>query len=150
MLPPKREMTFEKIKTDDFVLGTIQDIVYEEDHLFKGFAGQPDKKQVGVRLVFSVDGYQYLHKTPWMKFVYSAKANIFNKYVLPLVQGAAEWMDFDLDQLKGMRVKMLWKDVGEFQGIETIRPADGKKIIPANHSHAGFHDAAEPDDEVPF
>lgn len=130
MKPPVKKLDYEKIRTDEFVTGTIEDIVYDEEHVFKGFKGSPDTTQCGVRLVFNIDGYKYPHKTGWMKFNYSAKANIFKKYLMSLVEGAKEYMDFDLDQLKGMKVKMLWADNGEFQNIETIRPVDGKKLIP--------------------
>lgn len=143
MKPINKPMTFEKIKTDDFVTGTIEDIVYDKEHVFKGFNGAPDSPpQLGVRFVFNVDGYKFPHKTPWLKMSYSAKSNLFKKYISSLVQGAKEYMDFDLDQLKGMRVKLLWIDNGDFQGVETIRPLDAK-IIPVNG-------AVEGEDAVPF
>lgn len=135
MRPPVKKMEFEKISTSDFVTGTIEDILYDQEHSFKGFGKDSEGKQkpdtIGpaVRLVFTVDGYKFPHKTPWMKFSYSAKSKLFSKYIVPLVQNAVEYFDMDLDQLKGLKVRMLWVDNGEFQNIETLRPADGKKII---------------------
>lgn len=150
MRPPKQKVDYEKIKTDDFVLGTIEDVLYDMEHTFKGFQGAPDKVQAGIRLVFSVDGYKFPHKSPWMKFSYSSKSNIFKKYISSLVEGATEFMDFDIDQIKGMRVKMLWADNGDFQGIETIRPLD-KKIIPIiTGEEPIFNDPNDVTEEAPF
>lgn len=145
MKPPNKKLEYEKISTDDFVVGTIDDVLYDNEHIFKGYgkddAGNPKPDTTGsaVRLVFTIDNYKFPHKTPWMKFSYSEKSNLFKKYISSLVDGAEEYMDFDMDQLKGVRVKMLWKDNGEFQGVETIRPADGKKIVPIVSS--GIDDA---------
>lgn len=146
MIPPNEKRDYEKIRTDEFVSGTIEDVVYDKEHLFKGYQGGPDVTKIGVRLVFSVDGYKFPHKTPWMKFIYSAKSNLYKRFLVPLVTPVREYMNFDLDQLKGMKVKMLWADNGEYQNIETIRPV-GEKII-------AVETAPEPqeqeDSEVPF
>lgn len=137
MMPPELpKQPLEKVKTDEFVSGFIEDILYDTEHLFKGFKGAPDEKKPAVRLVFLVDGYKFPKKTNWMKFNYSAKSNLFKKFIEPLVADAKEYMKFDLDQLKGLKVKMLWKDNGDFQNIETIRPADGKKVLPLNLENA--------------
>jgi hypothetical protein len=128
MKPPVKKMDYEKIATDDFVTGHIEDVLYDMEHSFKGFEGSPDETKPGVRLVFVIDGYKFPHKTGWMKFSYSSKSNLFKKYVSSLVKDAKEYMEFDLDQLKGMKVKMLWVDKDEYQYIETIRPV-GEKVI---------------------
>lgn len=154
MKPEQKKMEYEKIKTDDFVTGEISDVLYDKDHVFKGYGNDdkgnknPDTIQQAVRLVFAVDGYKYPHKTPWLKFSYSAKANLFKRFVQPLVDGAEEYMDFDLDQLRGVRVKMLWADKGEFQNIENIRPLNGK-IVPVNESLVDLK-AIVGEEEVPF
>ncbi len=129
MKPTKQKIEYEKISTDDFVIGVIEDIIYEKNHEFK-YQGEV-KKADAVRLKFHIDGYKYSKPTPWMTFSYGGKTNLFTKYISSLVDGAVEDMDFDLDQLKGLKVKMLWKDKGDFQHIETIRPV-GKKIVPLN------------------
>lgn len=138
MKPPTQKLEYEKVDTSEFVLGSIEDVLYDENHLFKGYGKDengtpnPDRVKPAVRLVFIVNGMKFPKKTSWMQFSYSAKANLFKKYISSLVENAEEYMDFDLDQLKGMKVKMLWADKGEYQNIETIRPADGKKIKPLN------------------
>lgn len=151
MKPPKRQMEYEKIKTDDFVAGTISEIVYDQEHLFKGYNGEPDTHSPGVRLVFTVDGYKFAHKTPWMRFSYSAKANLYKKFVAPLVANAEEYMEFDLDLLKGMKVRMLWADNGEYQNIETIRPI-GDKVPYTKGPQPKFAETVEneSEDQVPF
>lgn len=136
MKPPVKKMEYEKVPTNDFVNGFIEDIIYDENHMFKGFKGSPDESKPAVRLVFVIEGLKFPKKTSWMKFNYSAKSNLFKKYISSLVENPKEYMDFDLDQLKGLKVKMLWADNGEFQNIETIRPADGKKIVPLNTDKA--------------
>ena len=125
MKPPKRE--YEKVPTDDFVTGVIEDYQYEEEHDFKG----PDsKKGPAVRFKFVIDGLQYPKHSSWMTFSYAEKSNLYSKYLVSLVANAKANMDFDLDQVKGMKVKMLWKDNPKnpaFQGVDSIRPI-GEKI----------------------
>ena len=147
-MPPLRKMEYEKIKTDDFVTGEIKEIRYDLEHKFT-YQGK-EKINPACRIVFKVDGYKFDHITPWMTFNLSEKSNLFKKYVSPLVDGATEYMEFDLDQLIGMKVKMLWADKGDFQHIETIRPL-GDKVIPGQVKKV-VDDLAEAigDDEVPF
>lgn len=60
-------------------------------------------------------------------------------------------MDFDLDQLKGLKVKMLWKNKTyegkEYQTIETIRPI-GKKVIPINSPSSDIEIAESHDADI--
>jgi hypothetical protein len=145
MIPPSRKIEYEKVATDDFLKGTIEDIKYDLEHKssYKG------KEKIGpaVRIIFSVDGYKFPHGTPWMYFGLGEMTNLYKKYISSLVEGAVPDMEFDIDQLKGMRVKMLWKDNGDFQHIETIRPLESK-IIPSKKIEA--NDAIEPEEEIPF
>lgn len=132
MKPTKQKIEYEKITTDDFVVGVIEDVVYEKNHEFthKG----EKKKADAARFKFHIDGYKYPKSSPWMTFTYSEKSNLYKKYLSSLVEGAHPDMDFDLDQLKGLKVKMLWKNFGDqnqFQGVETIRPVN-KKVVPLN------------------
>lgn len=141
MKPPKRDtsnMEYEKVKTDDFVAGVIEAIQYEEKHLFKGYGKdeegnpRPDRMAPATRFKFKLEGCEFSHYSSWMSFSYGEKSNLYSKYLLPLVEGAVHDMDFDLDQLKGMKVKTLWVDKKSgFQAVETIRPI-GKKIKPLN------------------
>lgn len=149
MKPPKNNNTeYEKVPTDDFVRAEIEDIKYEADHLFKGFQGAEDKKKPGVRLKFKIEGCQKPHYSRWMSFNYGEKSNLFTKYLLPLVEGATPDMDFDLDNLKGMKIKMLWAEKNDFQYPETIRPATNKLKF---HGSATIDESElQPDEEVPF
>mgnify|MGYP007099612416 CR=1 FL=1 len=62
-----------------------------------------------------------------MKFNYGEKANLYVKFLSSLVENAVPDMDFDLEALKGMKIKILWADKNGFQYPETVRP-QGKKI----------------------
>ena len=130
MKPPKREdMQFEKLKTDDFIIGEISDVQYEETHTFmKGT--QYEKQGPAVRFKFKMDGYQHPHYSRWGYFSYGEKSNLYLKYLVPLVEGATPDMDFDLDQLKNLRVRTLWQEKNNFQSIEVIRPVEGKILAP--------------------
>lgn len=147
-MPPKRAMNYEKVKTDDFISGVIEDVQYDPAHKFT-FKGTESVAH-GVRLKFKLDGYQYSHFSRWMKFNYGEKSNLYQKYLLPLVENAKSDMEFDLDQLKGIPVKTLWNEKNDFQGVETIRPI-GKKVTALN-VYAPKSDLAEvvEEDEVPF
>lgn len=159
MKPPKREKTdFEKVTTEDFTTCTIEDIAYDLEHKFKGFQGAEDKVKPAVRFKFKVDGYKYHHYSRWMSFNFGEKSNLFLKYLVPLVDGAAPDMDFDLDALKGVKIKVLWAEKNEFQFPETIRPI-GKKLSPKtlpvidvddDEPPVSEHDEWNPDEEIPF
>jgi len=154
MKPPKTEnKDYEKVPTDDFVTGTIEEIKYEQDHEFK-FKGE-SKRKPAVRLKFKIDGLQYPHYSRWMTFNYGEKSNLLLKYLIPLVEGAHPDMDFDLDALKGMKVKMLWNEQNGFQSVETIRPL-GKKLAYKQPVESGVpvidvdSDLQPDDDNLPF
>jgi hypothetical protein len=157
MKPQKREVTeFEKVKTDDFIPGVIEGIEYDQLHKFKGYGkdekGNPkqDREAPAVRFKFALEGYKYHHRSKWMGFSYNEKSNLFIKFLVPLVENAVPEMDFDLDNLKGMKVKTLWSEKNDFQTVETIRPA-GKKIAfsQAKSDIAETHEVQN-DEECPF
>jgi hypothetical protein len=128
--PPKRAATdFEKVKIGEFVNGKIDKIEYENEHTFKGFGDKKDSVSPAVRIVFLLDGYEYPHRTRWMRFMYGEKSNLYKKFMAKLVEGAKPDMDFDLDLLIGLRVKTIWAEQNDFQSIESIFPED-KKVVP--------------------
>lgn len=135
MLPPKKE--YERVKTDDFVTGIIEKVEYEQEHEFKGkpTAENPTGLKTGpaVRLAFDIDGMKFPKKSGWMTFSYAEKSNLYGKYLINLVENAKPNMVFHIEQLEGLKVKMLWKDNPkdpQYQNLDTIRPLDGKKLIP--------------------
>ena len=138
MKPPER--VFEKVSTSNFIPGVITDIKYEQEHEFsyKGVT----KTETGVKLIFNLVGHNDPKSSGWLKLNYGEKTNLYKKYISSLVEGAKPYIDFDLDQLKGMKVNILFIDSpdGKFQYIDTIRPAD-KKVVP---------DAAFESDVAPF
>lgn len=146
MKPANKEKTqFEKVPMDDFVIGTIEAIEYDQEHLFKGYNGAEDKIKPAVRFKFKIENLSYSHYSNWMSFSYAEKANLYIKYLTPLVSEAAPNMDFDLDRLKGMKLKMLWTEFKGFQKPETIRPFNGKI-----DSLPSVSDSFEPEDDSEF
>lgn len=132
MKPVKKEIVYEKVTTNDFVVATIDEIQYEKDREFT-YKGEK-RKSDAVRLKFIIDGLKYPKTSGWMTFSYGEKSSLYTKYLTSLVEGAKPHMDFDLDQLKGLKVKMLWKNFGDqdqYQGVDTIRPVN-KKVVPLN------------------
>jgi len=121
MFPPKRD--YEKLEVGVEISGVISNIEYDENRTFKGFEGQPDKKLTGVRFVFNFDDYAFPHNSRWMKFSTYEKANLYDKYLKVLIKGIYSNASFDLDVLKGMKVITTWSTNGDFQNIETIKPA---------------------------
>lgn len=143
MKPPKNSNTYEKVKCGEFLLGTIDKIDYDMEHVFKGFQGGEDKKQPGIRFVVKLQGYEYPHRSRWMKFSLHEKSNLFKKYVSKLINNAHPDMDVDLDILIGMGIKTVWEENGEFQNIELIAPVGKKKDVPENN----FEEPPLPDDD---
>ncbi|MFA5499466.1 MAG: hypothetical protein WC404_00125 [Candidatus Omnitrophota bacterium] len=131
MRPPKKE--YEKVPTGIPVNGIIHEVQYDEKRNWKGFidpeTGVAKKDSIfpGVRFVFDLDGCTYQHHSRWMKFNVGSQSNLFNKYLVNLIENAVPDMDFDLDELRGMRVTTVWADDGDYQKIESIS-ATGPKI----------------------
>lgn len=125
--PPKRTTQFERVKTGEFIKGIISDIEYDYKHIFK--FQDKETEAVGVRFILKLDGYQYFHRSRWLKFNLGEKANLFKKYVNKLVANAHKDMCFDLDELKGMRVKTIWEENNDFQNIESIYPESEKITV---------------------
>jgi len=150
MIPPKSTQTYEKVKVGEFVFGEIADIEYDMSHTFKGFQGKPDTQQAGVRLVFKLDGCEHPHKTRWMKFSYHEKANLYKNFVSKLVEGCAPGMEFDLDKIKGMKVKTIWANNGDFQNIENIFPVDKKAVHVDMSGYPADEDNVDLGEETPF
>lgn len=133
MIPQKQTSNreFEKVPTDDFVVGKIAELQYDLNKTFKGFDGNPDKVMQGVRFRFELEGCKYPHYSKWMKMVWSDKSNIF-KFVSDLVENCSVDSPFDLSILNGMAVKTLWSNKGEWQNLDKLRPVGGKIKAPKN------------------
>ena len=129
--PPRTKMEYEKVKTDDWTQGIIEDVQHDEkrDTGFKDDDTGENKIVDSVRFKFKLDGYSYPHYSRWMTLSYHEKSNLFKKYITNLVEGAAQDLDFDLERLKGFPVKVMWQDNGDFQNVEMVRPLV-KKIDP--------------------
>ena len=149
MKPPKRQtVSYEKVKTDDFIQGIIDEIEYDKEHKFNN-KGE-EKIGPAVRFKFVLDGYKYPHRSKWMGFSYGEKSNLYSKFLTALVEGAKPDMDFDLDGLKGLKVKTLWSEKNDFQTVETIRPVGKKILFVQEKSDLTETHEVETDEEVPF
>lgn len=127
MKPPQnKKLEFEKVAIGEMLPGIIEDIQYDKEHKFKGFQGKEDTIQPAVRFKFVLDGYKFSHYSRWFKFNYGEKANLYKIFLTKLVENAESDMDFDLDILKGMKVKTLWNENGDFQNLESIFPNQAK------------------------
>ena len=127
MKPPKHEAKdFEKVAIGEMIPGEIVEINYDKEHKFKGFQGKEDTIQTGVRFKFLLENYQFPHYSRWFKFSYAEKSNLYKLFIAKLVENPLPDMDLDLDLLKGMKVKTLWNENGEFQNLESIFPAQNK------------------------
>lgn len=142
MKPPKRE--FEQVKTDEWLTGEIVDIQYEKDHEFS-YKGNKSV-DVAAKILIQLDGYKDRKSSGWMRFNYGQKSNLYKIFIAPIVEGAHPNMDFDLDLLKNLRIKVMYTQNGEYQNITMVRPA-GSKILSTTKV-----DSTSPVDEekVPF
>lgn len=144
MKPPKKE--FEQVKVDEWITGEIVDIQYEKEHEFT-YKGN---KSVGPasKILIRLDGYKDKKSTGWWSFNYSEKSNLYKFFINPLVEGATPNMDFDLDNLKHLRIKVMYVQNGEYQNLMAIRPIDSK--IVSGRGDSETHETPPTDDEVPF
>jgi hypothetical protein len=127
--PPRTKQDYERVPAyDEWISGTIDDIEHDPEHKSK-WEGQ-EKIKPAVRFMFKLDGCQYIHRTGWMGFSYHEKSSLYKKYLCGLVDGATPDMDFDLERLKGMPIKTMWSQNGDYDNLEMIRPA-GKKLDPS-------------------
>ena len=149
MKPPKTEnREYEKVDTNDFVVGEIEEIQYDMEHKFT-YQGN-EKQRPACRFKFKINGCEFPHYSRWMTFNYGEKSNLYLKYLVPLIENAQPDMDFDLNGLQGMKVKMLWTEKNGFQSVETIRPLNTKlkaDVVPEIQVN---EEELTPDDEVPF
>lgn len=123
--PPREKIEFERVNEENWVTGIIFEVQHDPEHktTYKG----EEKIRDCVRFKFQLDGYEHYHYSRWMTFSYDERSNLYNKYLCSLIEGAQPDMDFDLEELNGMRIKTMWTTKNDFQSIELIRPELGKR-----------------------
>jgi hypothetical protein len=127
--PPRSKPEFERVPMyDDWIKGKIEDIEFNAEH--KSTWNGEEKIRPAVRFKFALDGCQFAHRTGWMTFSYGEKTTLFKKYITALVKDAQPDMDFDLERLKGLEVKTMWAQNGDYDNLEMVRPM-GEKLDPA-------------------
>ena len=145
-MPRPEHIQQEEVDCSRFLNATIGKEEVELNHEFKG---KFPKTKTAVRLVFNVEGLKYPKKTNWMTFNYDKRGDLFSKYCMALVDGAKEYMNYDIAHLRGMKVKILFKATESggktYYNIDSIRPATTK--LPFTDEDAVIEDE---DTEVPF
>lgn len=157
LYPPKREKMdpkdFEKVPTGDFVKGEIAEVQYEKEHKF---TGQYAKVTEAVRLKFQIEGCKFPHYSRWMIFTTGEKSNLYNKFLLPLVEGVSPDCSFDLEELKGFKIKMVWQNDAkneDYQVLQLILPLQKKakvKFVGAEKTETAEIVEHDDSEEVPF
>lgn len=148
MMPRKRE--YEQVAVDEWLVGEIADIQYEQDHesMYKGV------KKVGdaVKIYIKLDGYRDKKSTGWWSFNYAEKSNLYNIFIKALVPNAAPNMLYDLDNLKGMKIKAMYTQNGEYQNLSMVRPLISKGPALGNVPNTEVAETHEniTDEEPPF
>lgn len=117
------EMKYEKIAVDEWVLGVIDDVLCDPAHEFtlKG------EKKTGpaIRFVFKLDGYQYPKKSRWMTPYTTENSNLYKLFLKPLCPNFdPKNKEVDLERLKGLQVKLMFANDGDYQNITQIRPLE--------------------------
>lgn len=126
MKPPARAKTeFERIpKYDEWIEGQIIDIEYDENHK-RSFQGD-EKIGPCVRFKIGLKGCNFPHRSKWLTFSYGEKSNLYKQFVSVLVEDAEPDMDLDLDVVKGIPVKTMWSEDGDYDKLVMIRPLGDK------------------------
>lgn len=146
MKPIKQETKYERVPVyDEWIMGTLEEIEYDQEHkrMWEG------KEKVGpaVRFKFILEGCNFPKKTPWMTFNYSEKSNLYKKYISALVENPTPNMDFDLDALKGLKIKAMFTQNGEYDNIAMIRPIKARVPFQKTVEPA---DPVEDEEHIPF
>lgn len=154
----KGKSDFERIKKehlDEWICGHIEEVQYEAEHQFKG---QFAKIGEAVRFKLRLEGYSEPKYSRWMTFSYSEKSHLYKEFVMPLVDGAYEYFDFEIKNLEKVRIKVMYcedkyKDE-VYQNIKLVKPLDGKISFDGPQAEVptiqleGANEKTE--DEVPF
>lgn len=139
---PRTDKDFERIKPehlDEWIAGHIEEVRFEEAHEFKGlFAKTCEAVQFKLRL----EGYNEPKYSRWYPFSYSEKANIYKTWILPLVDGAYEYFDFDIDLLKDARIKVMFGET-----VSDGKPYQNIKMVKANAPKIKY--TGEPNQKMP-
>ena len=154
MKPKNQSNNYEKVSCGDWIKGEIMDIMYDDNHTFT-YEGK-DRQADAARIVFRLEGYDMEHSTRWMTFNYGKKSNLYNKFLVKLVENAKPNMEFDLDLLKGLPIKVMYEQIKEYQKLAMIEPT-GKKVawspdivnVEAEETEVEGSQIAD-EDEIPF
>lgn len=146
MIPKKK--VFEQVVVDEWISGEIVDIQYEQDH---EFTHKGNKKIAdAVKILIRLDGYHDSKSTGWWTFNYAEKSNLYNLFIKSLVAGATPNMEYDLDNLKNMKIKVMYSQNGEYQNLTMVRPLKMNGGVTGIRKETVAMPDEIPDEEVPF
>ncbi len=147
MLPPSRpKLEYEKVVVDEWLPGVIDEIEYDMEHksTFKGV----EKVGAAVKIKMVLDGYKFPKSSGWMSFIYDEKSKLYKTFIVGLVDNPKPYMEFDMDALRGMKIKGMWENNPknpEYQNLVRVRPVGDKVQASAEPAE----DAPEAS-EIPF
>jgi hypothetical protein len=154
--PSNKPREFEKVEIDVWINGEIVDIKDDPERK-TNFTDEDGKPKVvhGIQFVFKLEGYSFSHYSRWYTLSYSEKANLYKEVLVHLVDNCHEYMDFDLETLKGLKVKTMWneskgKDGRIWQNLTQIRALGTKPKGEAVRTESEDVGDEPPTEEVPF
>ncbi len=144
--PPRAKLEYEKVAVDEWITGAIEEIEYDMEH--KSTWQGKEKVGPAVKIKMVLDGYKFPKSSGWLTFNYSDKAKLYKTFIIGLVADPKPFMDFEMDSLKGMKIKVMYENNPkdpQYQNIVRVRPVGEK--IEANAEPSSDAPEAE---EVPF
>ena len=156
-----KKMDYERVEVDVWVTGTIADVQerLNEHRRYKNQeTGEWEEKAVEeCRFVFELDGYKFKHYSRWMTLSSHKKANLFKKYLRGMLEEqATPDADYNLDLLKGVKIKTMWEetiapDGDVFQSILSIRAVgEIPDIRMPEEKSAEEKQSPKEEEEIPF
>lgn len=129
MKPQSNTFVQEDILVDEFINAEITEITYDKEH--KSSYQGIEKVGPAVQITMKLDGYKQPKKSRWMAFIYTEKSNLYKVWLKSLVPNARPYMDFDLDNLKSMKIKALFsKNTGKngevYYNLDMVKPLKPK------------------------
>ena len=150
-IPPKSKTDFEKVIVDEWISGEIvaEDVFKDVDQKFTNKDGSPDTRKVDqIRFKFKLDGYKFPHYSRRMTLSTSEKSNLFKFLQQIYGENIVPDIAVNTEALKGLKVKTMWTNNGEYQNLVMIRPLETPPSI--WDLEQGEHSEAESTEDAPF
>jgi len=121
---------FESVQIDEWITGSILDVEHrlnENKKVKDKLTGEMTTKSAQeLRLILGLDGYAFNHNSRWLTASMNKESNFYKNFVAKLMPDVKPNTDFDSDELKGMKVKVMYENTEwqgkTYQNISAIRP----------------------------